>query len=120
MKMSEEVKKAVAENTPGLVATANREGKPKFSAHESLRVLDDDHLVFVDVRSPRTIANLKENPQVAVICINPATRKGCRIWGKAGVMASGDLFNQMSKEYAARNMKVNYVVTLVVEDAIAL
>ncbi len=119
MKMSDEVKKAVAECSPGLVATANKAGKPNVSAKGSLQVLDDEHLVFCDTRSPHTIANLKENPQVGIICLNPSTRKGCRIWGKAEIISSGDLFDQFSEAYAARNMKVNHVVKISVEDALA-
>lgn len=119
MKMSEEVKAAIAENNPRLVATASKAGKPNVSAKGSLRVLDDEHLVFADIRSPRTIANLKENPQVAVFCLNPSTRKGCRIWGRAEVMSSGELFDQVSRELGARNMKANNVVKIAVEEAIA-
>ena len=119
MKMSDEVKKAVAECTPGLVATADRAGKPNVSAKGSLRVVDDEHLVFADIRSPRTIANLKENPQVGIMCLNPSTRKGCRIWGKAEIMTSGDLFDRLTQEYAARDMKVNHVIMVTVEEAVA-
>ena len=119
MKMSDEVRKAVPECSPGLVATADKAGKPSVSAKGSLRVIDDEHLVFADIRSPRTINNLKENPQVGIICLNPSTRKGCRIWGKAEIMTSGDLFDQLSKEYAARSMKVNHVVKISVDDALA-
>ena len=119
MKMSEEVKKAVAECSPALVATTSKSGKPNVSAKGSLRVLDDDYLVFADVFSPRTIANLKENPQLAIICLDPATRKGCRIWGRAEVLDSGDLFDQMAAEYAARKMKVNHIVKIAAEEAIA-
>ena len=119
MKMSEEVKKAFAECSPALVTTTNKAGKPNVSAKGSLRVLDDEHLVFADIRSPWTIANIKENPQIGVICINPNTRKGCRIWGKAEIIDSGDIFNQLSKEFAARNMKVNHVVKVAVEEAFA-
>jgi len=119
MKMSEEVKKAVAECTPGLVATADKAGKPNVSAKGSLRVVDDEHLVFADIRSPRTIANLKENPQVGILCLNPSTRKGCRIWGKAEIMTSGDLFDKLSQEYGARDMKVKHVVMVTVEEAAA-
>jgi len=119
MKMSDEVKKAVAECTPALVATANKAGKPNVSAKGSLRVVDDEHLVFADIRSPGTIANLKENPQVGVICLNPSTRKGCRIWGKAEIVTSGDLFDKLVQEYAARDMKVNHVVLVTVEEAVA-
>ncbi len=120
MKMSDEVKKAVAECGPALVATASKSGRPNVSAKGSLRVLDDEHLVFADVRSPRTIANIRENPQVGIICLNPSTRKGCRIWGKAEVMSSGELFDKVAKEFAARNTKVNNVVKIAVDEAIAL
>lgn len=119
MKISQEVKNAIAEYSPALVATVDKAGKPNVSAKGSLRVIDDEHLLFADIRSPRTIANLKENPHVAIICLNPATRKGCRIWGKAQIMTSGDLFDQLTQEYAARNMKVNHVVKITVDDAIA-
>jgi predicted pyridoxine 5'-phosphate oxidase superfamily flavin-nucleotide-binding protein len=118
MKMSKEVKNAVAECSPAIVATVNKAGKPNVSAKGSLRVIDDEHLLFADIRSPRTITNLRENPQVAVICLNPATRKGCRIWGRAEIMTSGDLFDQLTKEYAGKNMKVNHVVKITVDEAL--
>lgn len=119
MKMSEEVKKAIAECGPALVATASKSGKPNVSAKGSLRVLDDEHLVFADTRSPRTIANLRENPQVGIICLNAATRKGCRVWGRAEVLSSGELFDKIAKEVAARNMKLNNVIKITVEEAVA-
>jgi hypothetical protein len=34
-------------------------------------------------------------------------------------MTTGDLFSQLTKEYAARNMKVNHVVKITVDEAIA-
>ena len=118
MKMSPQIKDAVADCSPALVATASKAGKPNVSAKGSLRVIDDEHLLFADIRSPRTIINLKENPHVAVICLNPATRKGCRIWGRAEIINSGDLFDQLAKEYAGKNMKVNHVVRITVEEAL--
>ncbi len=119
MKISDEVKKAIAECGPALVATASKSGKPNVSAKGSLRVLDDEHLVFADSKSPRTVANLKENPQISVICLNAKERKGCRIWGKAEIITSGDLFNQWNKEIAARNMKLNHVIKITVDEAVA-
>ncbi len=118
MKMSQQIKDAVADCSPALVATASKAGKPNVSAKGSLRVIDDEHLLFADIRSPRTIINLKENPHIAVICLNPATRKGCRIWGRAEIINSGDLFDQLAKEYAGKNMKVNHVVRITVEEAL--
>lgn len=119
MRMSDEVQRAVAENSPGLVATASKAGRPNVSAKASLRVLDGEHLVFADIRSPRTVANLKENPQVAIICLSPQSRHGCQIWGKAEITASGDMFEQFKREYGARSMMVNHVVKITVEDAVS-
>lgn len=116
-KMSEEVKKAVATCKPGLIATASRTGKPNVSAKGSLRVLDDEHLVFANIMSPGTLANLEENPQIAIICLDPATRSGCRISGKSEIFDSGPLFDQFQKEYEARKMVVKHVVKVAVDDA---
>ncbi len=119
MKMSEEVKKAIAECGPAMVATAGKSGKPNVSPKGSVRVLDDEHLVFADIRSPQTIANIKENPQVGIICLNATTRKGCRVWGKAEIITSGALFDEMSKDMLAkRNAKVNHVVRVTVDEAL--
>lgn len=118
-KLSEEVKKAIADNYPAIIATASKSGKPNVSAKGSFRVVDDDHVAFADVRSPRTMANLQENPQVAVLLLNAQTRKGCRLWGKAEILNSGALFDKISADLAARNMKVNHVVNIAVDDAVA-
>jgi predicted pyridoxine 5'-phosphate oxidase superfamily flavin-nucleotide-binding protein len=115
-KLTEEAKKAIGAIRPSLVATASKTGKPNVSAKGSLRVLDDEHLLFADVASPRTIANIKENPQVAVICLDAATRKGCRIWGKGEVFNSGELFDNTVAALASRNMKVRNVVKVTVEE----
>lgn len=114
MKMSAEVQKALAECGPGLVATASKSGKPNVSPKGSFRVLDEEHVMFADVHSPRTMANLKENPQVSVICIKD--RKGVRIWGKAEILTSGPVFDQVAKEFAARSRTVNAVAKIKVEE----
>ena len=115
-KLSEKVKETIAEIRPGIIATASKDGKPNVSAKGSFRVLDDDHVVFADISSPRTIANLKENPQVSVLVVHPKSMKGCRIWGKGEILDSGELFDQMSKEFAELNLKVNHVVKITVEE----
>lgn len=117
MKMSEEVRNAVAKNKPGLIATANRNGKPNVSAKGSLRVLDDEHVAFAIIKSPGTLANLRENPQIAIICLDPATKSGCRIAGTSEILDAGPLFEQFGSEYAPRKMTVHQVVKVAVEDA---
>ena len=87
-KLTEEAKKIIAEYGPALIATASKEGKPNVSPKGSFRVLDDEHVGFADVGSPRTIANLRENPLVSAIIYDPDTRKSRRIWGKAQILES--------------------------------
>ena len=115
-KLTEEAKKIIAERGPALIATASKEGKPNISVKGSFRVLDDEHVVFADIASPRTMANLRENPRLSAIVFDPATRKGCRIWGKAEIVDSGDLFDSMSAEFAAMKMKVKHLVKVAVEE----
>ncbi|MDD4859328.1 MAG: pyridoxamine 5'-phosphate oxidase family protein [Dehalococcoidales bacterium] len=116
-KLSEEIKTAIGTIRPSLVATASKTGKPNVSAKGSLRILDDEHVLFADVASPRTVKNIKENPQVAIICLDAKERKGCRIWGKGEVLSSGEIFDKVAAELAARNMKLNNVVKVTVEEA---
>jgi predicted pyridoxine 5'-phosphate oxidase superfamily flavin-nucleotide-binding protein len=116
-KLSDTVKGIISEVHPGMVATASREGMPNVSAKGSFRVLDDDHVGFADVASPRTIANLRENPEVSILVVDPKAMKGCRIWGRGEILESGELFEQFSKEFAARDMKINHVVKVTVEQA---
>ena len=115
-KLTEEAKKAIGEIRPSLVATASKSNKPNVSAKGSLRVLDDEHVLFADVASPRTIANIRENPQVAVFCLDATRRKGCRIWGRGEILDSGELFDKTVAEFASRNMKVRNVVKVTVEE----
>ncbi len=117
-KLTDEAKKMIAEHGPALVATASRQGKPNVSLKGSFRVLDDEHVVFADIASPRTMANLRENPQLTAIVFDSATRKGCRIWGKTEIVDSGELFDSMSAAFAAKKMEVKHLVKVTVEDVV--
>ena len=118
-KLSEEAKKAIGELGPSVIATASKDGKPNVSLKGSFRILDDEHVIFADITSPRTTANLRENPQLSAIVFDAATRRGCRIWGKAvEILDSGNLFDTISAEYASKGMKVKHVVKVKVDEVI--
>jgi len=46
----------------------------------TLAVWDDDHLVFLDLRSPRTMRNIASNPAMEVNVVDPILRKAYREW----------------------------------------
>ena len=117
-KLTGEARKIIAEFGPALVATASKDGKPNVSAKGSFRVLDDEHIIFANIASPRTIANLKENPQLTAMILDRSTRKGCRIWGSAEILDSGDLFESLSAEFAPQKMKVRHVIKVAVVEGV--
>ena len=115
-KLTEEAKKMIGEIHPAVVATANKDGKLNISPKGSFRVLDDEHVIFIEAGRLNTLANLRDNPQLAAIVFDATTRKGCRIWGKAEILESGDQFDTIAAEFGARGMKVKWVVKVAVEE----
>lgn len=113
-KLTEEAKKIIAEGGPALVATSSMNGKSNVSIKGSFRVLDDEHVVFVDIASPRTMANLRDNPQLSALVFDPTTGKGCRVWGKAEIIDKGELFDSMAAEFAQKKMKARHLVKVTV------
>lgn len=117
-KLSEEAKKIISEVHPALVATASKDGKPNVSPKGSFQVLDDEHVIFTDMASPRTVANLRENPQISVIVFDAANHKGCRIWGRCEILDSGELFDKVTAALAQRNVKARNVVKVAVGEVV--
>jgi predicted pyridoxine 5'-phosphate oxidase superfamily flavin-nucleotide-binding protein len=114
--LSAEAKALIKDTHPGFIATASAAGRPNVSLKGSFRVLDDEHVIFADIHSPGTIANLTENPQLAAMVFEPTTRHGCRIWGHAEIFSSGALFDQVNTELSSRNMHANNIVVVSVDE----
>jgi predicted pyridoxine 5'-phosphate oxidase superfamily flavin-nucleotide-binding protein len=102
----------------GWVATAGRDGSPNVSIKGSLRLLDDEHLVFADIVSMKTRKNLQENPKVAVMVYEEASRRGYMFKGTAEMQASGPLYDQVTenmKKVMPQLPAPKYVVKISVE-----
>ncbi|MGA9278424.1 pyridoxamine 5'-phosphate oxidase family protein, partial [Ilumatobacter sp.] len=78
----------------GFVATINADGTPNLSPKGTLATWDDDHLVFVDIASPNTSANLERNPSVEINVVDPLIRRGYRFAGTAVVHRGGSVFER--------------------------
>lgn len=97
--LTEDMKRVVREQRLGYVAMVCPDGTPNLSPKGTTRVWDDTHLVFADNRSPRTIANLKQNPAIEINVVDWFTRKGYRFKGIAAVIESGSLFDELASFY---------------------
>ena len=83
------------------VATVSPDGKPNLSPKGTLEVLDDDHLVFCDIRSPNTRRNLEANPNIEINVVDMLSRKGYRFKGRAQVIRSGDMYEDVVRRLNA-------------------
>ena len=87
--ISDAARRLVEEQQLGFVATVCPDGSPNLSPKGTTAVLDDDHLVFADIHSPRTVSNLRANPSVEINVVDPLTRKGFRFKGSARIVEAG-------------------------------
>ena len=87
--LTDDMKRVVEEQQLGFVATVSPDGSPNLSPKGTTAVWDDDHLIFADICSPDTIANLRANPSIEINVVDPLVRKGYRFKGVARVLGEG-------------------------------
>ncbi len=106
----------------GFVATVCPDGTPNLSPKGTTVVWNDDHLVFADIHSPGTVANLRSNPAVEINVVDPVVRKGYRFKGTARVLGDGALFDEILAFLRKRGVSspVRHIVVVKVERALPL
>lgn len=109
-----EIKNFLNEQKLGYVATVSIDNTPNLSPKGTIIALDDKHLIFAEIRSPRTIANLKINPTLEINVVDPLIRKGYRFKGVAKIMTAGDEFTKIIYEYKKSGIKskINAIVKI--------
>jgi general stress protein 26 len=103
-KLTDDMKRVVMEQRLAFVATVCPDGTPNLSPKGTIAVWDDDHLVFADIRSPGTVANIRKNPAVEVNVVDPFARKGYRFKGVGEVISDGARFDEIMSFYRNRWM----------------
>ncbi len=113
--LTADMKRIVDEQRLGFVATVCPDGTPNLSPKGTTAVWDGDHLIFADIRSPGTIANLRENPHIEINVVDPIARRGYRFKGTATIVEPGiELFEKALAFYEARGSRVQSVRRVVV------
>jgi len=100
--LTDDMKRVVEEQQLGFIATVCPDGSPNLSPKGTLAVWDDDHLIFADICSPGTVANLAANPSVEINVVDPLVRKGYRFKGTARVFGEGPDFDAGVALYRSR------------------
>lgn len=95
VKLAEEMKIAFSKVKIYPVATASKDGIPNVVPMGFCRLMDDETIWIADNFMLKTLANLKENPNVAIYVWGPDTGGCFQIKGKADLIDSGEKFEKM-------------------------
>ena len=86
-KITAEMKRLSEEQKIGSVASVSADGTPNLSPKATMVVLDDDHIMFGEIRSPNTVRNIAETATVEMNFVDLFSRKGFRFKGPARYVA---------------------------------
>jgi predicted pyridoxine 5'-phosphate oxidase superfamily flavin-nucleotide-binding protein len=89
----------------GYVATVSSDGKPNISPKGTIIGWSSETLAFADIRSPDTMKNLIDNPNVEINVIDPLLRKGYLFQGKARILQDGDVHQEILNHYRQNGIK---------------
>ena len=125
MRLTEDMKRVVLEQRLGFVATVTPDGRPNLSPKGTTTVFDDERLVFADIASPGTVANLASSPFVEVNVVDPIRRKGYRFKGEGRVHRADEVFENAlglleQRGYTTPREAIRAVVVITVHEAMPL
>jgi predicted pyridoxine 5'-phosphate oxidase superfamily flavin-nucleotide-binding protein len=123
--LTEEMQRFVLEQRLGYHATVCEDRTPNLSPKGTTTIWDDDHLLFADIRSPQTVANLRLNPAIEVNVVDVISRKGWRFKGRAELHSEGETYERglallRERGYYATRERVQTIVLVRVERAAPL
>lgn len=122
VKLTADMQRILNEQRLGFVASVCEDGTPNLSPKGTTTVWDDEHIVFADICSPGTIANIRRHPIVEINVVDPVSRKGYRFKGIATMYQQGPIFEQGLAMYRQRGTisPIRGIVLVHVERALPL
>ena len=103
--LTNEIKSLIEQQKLGYVPTVSPDNTPNLSPKGTISVWDDEHLVFADIKSPKTMANLEKNPSLEINVVDPITRKGYRFKGTGTILSSGQEYDKIISYYSNIGIK---------------
>ena len=103
--ITEKIGKFVSQQKLGFVATVSPNGTPNLSPKGTISVLNENTLVFANIRSPQTIENLEKNPSIEINIVDPFSRRGYRFKGIAKIISDGEEYKKILLYYKQNGIK---------------
>lgn len=102
--LTKDMKDLIAGTMLCFAATINEDGSPNLSPKSSLRVHGSKHLLFANMASPGTVANLRRDARIELNCVDIFSRRGYRFTGKAELFSDGEeLYEALRADVAAEH-----------------
>jgi predicted pyridoxine 5'-phosphate oxidase superfamily flavin-nucleotide-binding protein len=124
VRLDDEMQRVVREQRLGFVATVCPDGTPNLSPKGTTIVWDDEHLAFLHLHSPGTVANLAVNPAIEINVVDPIVRKGYRFKGSGEVLTEGERHDEIVRwfheERGTDPARIRAVVVVRVDSAAPL
>ncbi len=89
MKITEEMRRIARDHPLGLVGTVSPDGTPNVSPKGTTAVLDDDTILFGEIRSPATLRNVGRRPAMEINFVDVLARRCFRAKGVAEAIPRG-------------------------------
>lgn len=103
--LTNEIRVLIEQQKLGYVATVSPDNTPNLSPKGTISVWGDDHLVFADIKSPKTIVNLEKNPSIEINVVDPMTRRGFRFKGLGTILSFGEEYDKIISHYQKIGIK---------------
>jgi uncharacterized protein len=95
VKLTEDMKTAFSKVKIFPVATASKDGVPNVVPMGFCQLIDDETIWIADNFMLKSLANLNENPNLAIYVWGPDTGGCFQVKGKADLVNSGEKFEKM-------------------------
>ncbi|UXM95917.1 pyridoxamine 5'-phosphate oxidase family protein [Bartonella sp. HY329] len=96
--LNDDMKNMLAKQLP-IQATTSKAGIPDIGPKRSLRVFDDNSLIYNETTGGQTLQNLIDGSKIAVAVIDREALDGYRFIGRAEIFDDGEVWEQ-AKAYA--------------------
>ena len=113
-----EIKEFLEQQKLGFVATVTPDGTPNISPKGTIIGWTSEFLAFANIRSPDTVNNLKNNPDVEINVIDPLLRRGYLFKGMARILNDGKMYDEILEFYKNFGIKsiIHEIILVTVSD----
>jgi hypothetical protein len=113
-----EIKEFLEQQKLGFVATVTPDGTPNISPKGTIIGWTSELLAFANIRSPDTVNNLKNNPDVEINVLDPLLRRGYLFKGSTRILNDGQMYDEILEFYKNLGIKsiIHEIILVTVSD----